>query len=204
VLKLYFLLLISRHTVIIRMADAIDLLGLVGTWLAAILALVALGGIIPAYTLYCESQTGHYEALSLIDDQLHEYVSRGYTLLPGKQFLRSVKVPNLTVPPRITAEDPPSQQLRIQRECDVLDREGSLSLTAWVNFANVLRAYGICPPFTGKLKISGKVSLLPVHRVWILMLGFADQYGRRDDYELFQASRRSHGGATWGGMRSMD
>ncbi|KAL3488950.1 hypothetical protein BJX62DRAFT_239534 [Aspergillus germanicus] len=170
------------------MADTIDLLGLVGTWLAAILALVALAGIIPAYILYRESQTGHYEALSLIDDQSHEYISKGYTLLPGKQFLRSVKVPNLIAPPRITAEDPPSQQLRIERECDLLDREGSPSLTAWVNFANVLRAYGICPPppFTGKIKISGKESLLPVHRGWILLLGLVDRYGHRYDYGLFE------------------
>lgn len=168
------------------MADTIDLLGLVGTWVAAILALVALAGIIPAYILYRESQTGHYEALSLIDDQRHEYISKGYTLLPGKQFFRSVKVPDLTTPPRVTAEDPPSQQLRIQRECDVLDREGSPSLTAWVNFSNLLRAYRICPPFTGKIKISGKESLLPVNRSWILLLGLADRYGRRGDYGLFE------------------
>jgi hypothetical protein len=169
------------------MADTIDLLGLVGTWLAAILALVALAGIIPAYILYRESQTGHYEALSLIDDPLHKYISKGYTLLPGKQFLRSVKIPNLTVPPRLTAEDTPSQQLRIQRECEVLDREGSPSLTAWVNFANVLRAYGICHiPLTGKIKISGRESLLPVHRGWILLLGLADRNGHRVDYGLFE------------------
>ncbi|KAJ6186127.1 hypothetical protein N7519_007428 [Penicillium mononematosum] len=168
------------------MGDTIDLLGLAGTWLAAILALVALAGIIPAYILYRESQTGHYEALSLIDDQLHEYVSKGYTLLPGKKFFRTVKVPNLTMPPRITAENPPPSQLRIQRKCDLLDREGSPSLTAWVNFANLLRAYSICPPFTGKIKVSGKESLLPVHRSWILLLGLVDRYGRREDCGLFE------------------
>ena len=168
------------------MGDTIDLLGLAGTWLAALLALVALAGIIPAYILYRESQTGHYEALSLIDDQLHEYISKGYTLLPGKKFFRTVKVPNLTMPPRITAGNQPPSQLRIQRKCDLLDREGSPSLTAWVNFANLLRAYSICPPFTGKIKVSGKESLLPVHRSWILLLGLVDRYDRREGYGLFE------------------
>ncbi|KAL4976608.1 hypothetical protein BDW66DRAFT_166394 [Aspergillus desertorum] len=111
------------------MGDTIDLLGLAGTWLAAILALVALVGIIPAYILYRESQTSHYEALSLIDDQLHENISEGYAL------------------PSLTA---------------------------------------ICPPFTGKIKVSGNESLLPVHRSWILLLGLADRYGRRQDCGLFE------------------
>ncbi|KAI9373617.1 hypothetical protein BJX61DRAFT_541576 [Aspergillus egyptiacus] len=170
------------------MSDTVDLLGLAGTWLAAILALVALAGVIPAYILYRESQSGHYEALSLIDDPSHEYISKGYVLLPGKQFFRTVRVPNLTMPPRVMAEaeNPPLLQLRIQRKCDLLDREGSPSLTAWINFANLLRAYSICPPLTGKIKVSGKESLLPVHRSWILLLGLVDRYGRREDCGLFE------------------
>lgn len=69
----------------------------------------------------------------------------------------------------------------------MLDREGRPSLTAWVNFTNLLRAYGICPiPITGKIKNSGRESLLPVHRGWILLLGLVDRYGHRGDYGLFE------------------
>ncbi|KAL4786808.1 hypothetical protein BJX76DRAFT_354809 [Aspergillus varians] len=139
------------------MADTLDLVGAIGTWAAILLALLALAGIIPAYILYRVSQTNQYEALSVIDDRSHEYISKGYALLPGKGFFRSTMIPNLASP----------------------------SLTSWVNFADILRAYGIDLPRDGKLKTSGTEALLPVHRSWILLLGLVDRYGRHKDSGLF-------------------
>ncbi|KAL6233540.1 WD40-repeat-containing domain protein [Aspergillus navahoensis] len=164
------------------MAETLDLIGAIGTWVAVLFALIALAGIIPAYILYRESQTDHYEALSLVDDKNHEYISKGYALLPGKRFFRSIKVPNLTEPPANATE------LAIERDCALLDRDGSPSSTAWVNFANLLRAYGVSPPEArrgGKLKILGTEALLPVHRSWILLLGLIDRYCWRYDEGLF-------------------
>jgi hypothetical protein len=172
------------------MADTLGLVGAIGTWVAVLFAIIALAGIIPAYILYRESQTEHYEALSLVDDRPHEYISKGIALLPGRRFFRSIKVPNLVEPPElpVAAPDAPNANgviHRIKRECDILDREGSPSLTSWINFANLLRAYGISPPRNGKLKIAGAEARLPVHRSWILLLGLVDRYGRRKDSGLF-------------------
>lgn len=166
------------------MADTLNLLGVIGTWVAVLLAIIALAGIIPAYILYRESQTDRYEALSLIDDRPHEYISKGIALLPGRRFFRSIKVPNLVEPPKLTATEE-APKLIIKRECDFLDHEGSPSLTSWINFATLLRAYGISPSRDGKLKIAGTEALLPIHRSWILLLGLVDRYGHRKDSGLF-------------------
>jgi hypothetical protein len=172
------------------MADTLDLLGVMGTWVAVLFAIIALAGIIPAYILYRESQTEHYEALSVVDDRLHQYISKGIALLPGRRFFRSIKVPNLVVPPELQGAAPYAPNADgviniIKRECDILDRDGSPSLTSWINFANLLRAYGISPPLGGKLKIAGTEALLPIHRSWILLLGLVDRYGRRKYSGLF-------------------
>jgi uncharacterized iron-regulated membrane protein len=39
------------------MADNLDLLGVVGTWIAAVLGIIALAGILPVYVLYRQTQT---------------------------------------------------------------------------------------------------------------------------------------------------
>ncbi|KAL5041718.1 hypothetical protein BDW71DRAFT_211878 [Aspergillus fruticulosus] len=169
------------------MAETLDLLGVIGTWVAVLFAIIALAGIIPAYILYRESQTDHYEALSLVDDKNHEYISKGYALLPGKRFFRSIKVPDLTEPP-VLAKKANATELAIERDCALLDRDGSPSSTAWVNFANLLRAYGVSPREPrrdGKLKISGTEAMLPVHRSWILLIGLIDRYSWRYDAGLF-------------------
>ncbi|KAL4806515.1 hypothetical protein BDV18DRAFT_159687 [Aspergillus unguis] len=169
------------------MADTLDLLGVIGTWAAVLLAIIALAGIIPAYLLYRRSQTDEYEAISLIDDKHHEYVSKGIALLPGRRFFRSVRVPNLVEPPKLqaAAQDEPDANRVIEKIERQYNAEEISSATSWINFAHVLRAYGISYPHDGKPKIEGTQALLRVHRGWILLLGIIDRYGHRSDSGLF-------------------
>lgn len=48
----------------VAMADAVDLAGVMGTWVAVFLAIVALLGLLPAYILYRRSRTEKAQALS--------------------------------------------------------------------------------------------------------------------------------------------
>ncbi|EAW15441.1 uncharacterized protein NFIA_047770 [Aspergillus fischeri NRRL 181] len=48
------------------MADNLDLLGVVGTWIAAVLGIIALAGILPVYVLYRQTQTERHIALNKI------------------------------------------------------------------------------------------------------------------------------------------
>lgn len=137
------------------MAEILDLLGVIETWVAAGFTMIALAGIIPAYILHRESQTDYYKALSLIDNRTHEYLSKCYDFLPGKRFFRLIKVPNLREPPTIGIGTLSLKQVVIRREYELLDRDRSYSLISWVNLANVLQAYSISLPRDGKLKISG-------------------------------------------------
>ncbi|KAL5610505.1 hypothetical protein FOBRF1_006622 [Fusarium oxysporum] len=165
------------------MANTIDLLSVVGTWVAAAVALITLVALVPLYLLYRESQNKWYEALSRIDDKRHDYLSKGYNLLPGRRFFRSIHVPDLTEPPHLpTVHENPALN---KRDTDIFTSKGVWSSTGWVNFVNILRAYWIAPAQRGTLKVVDNEALMPVHRAWLLLIGLVDRYSRREDSGLF-------------------
>ncbi|CAI6035980.1 unnamed protein product [Clonostachys chloroleuca] len=133
--------------------------------------------------MYRESQNEWSEALSSIDDRRHDYVSKGYELLPGRRFFRSIRVPDLTEPPHlITVHENPAFN---KRDTTIFDSKRVWSSTGWVNFINVLRAYSISPLQRGTVKIVDREAILPVHRAWLLLIGLVDRYSRREDSGLF-------------------
>ncbi|KAJ6186088.1 hypothetical protein N7519_007389 [Penicillium mononematosum] len=166
------------------MADSLNLLGVVGTWVAAVIAIIALAGILPVYVLYRQSQTDRHIALNKVHDPHKTYITAGYLLLPGRRFFRSYSVPDLADPPTWS-------QLTIvaRRRCEGFGKNVLRSLTGWVNFVNVLQIYNIKPAVSkGKLTFAGQEALLPVHRGWLLLLGIIDRYSdqwNRPDKGLF-------------------
>ncbi|OKL61282.1 hypothetical protein UA08_03804 [Talaromyces atroroseus] len=156
------------------------LLLLLGTWLSAGLALIALVGVLPVLLLYREARTDRYRAITNVHDPHNCFISPGIALLPGKRFFQKLRVPNLAEPPKIT-------YLKIERQCrQVFKGDQDRSSTGWVNFANILRAYCISSESGGELAVHRSESFLPVHRTWILLLGIIDRYANRPDYGLFR------------------
>lgn len=157
------------------MSSGIDLAGAIGTWAAVALALVALGGILPAYFLYSASKTQKAQALALVDDPSHSFVRR--IGLPGMKLSRLSRLPDLRKPPDLQVLEtlPPPEPKTLS------DRR---STTSWVNFALVVGAM-----FPGVRKTSGEVALeykdeqtyLPVHCLWVLLLGVIHRYADRID-----------------------
>jgi hypothetical protein len=151
------------------MAESLDVLGVIGTWIAAALAVIALAGILPIYLLYRQSKTDRYMALNSVHDPQNAYITPGYLLWPGERFFRTYRVPQLERPPNWA-------ELTISRDCELFSQKDARSLTGWLNFANVLRAYGLNTPPKGKLVFLRQEALLPVHRGWLLLLGIIDRY----------------------------
>ncbi|PKX96201.1 uncharacterized protein P174DRAFT_503380 [Aspergillus novofumigatus IBT 16806] len=166
------------------MAVNLDLLGVVGTWIAAVLGIIALAGILPVYVLYRQTQTERHIALNKVHDPHKTYITAGYPLWLGRRFFRSYSVPNLVDPPTWS-------QLTVvaRRRCEGFGTHVLRSLTGWVNFANVLQIYNIKPAGSkGKLAFARQEALLPVHRGWLLLLGIIDRYSdqmNRPDKGLF-------------------
>jgi hypothetical protein len=161
------------------MSDPIGLAGTIETWVAVFLALAALAGILPAYFLYKRSRTKRVQALALVDDPSHTFVSGGIRL-PGIRLNQKIKVPDLFNPPRLQSlvSLPDPGRLGQHR-----------STTNWVNFAHVMMAtFPSLKIIPGKkwshLAFAGAQSHLRVHRSWILLLGVLHRYAFRPDYGL--------------------
>ncbi|OCK80709.1 hypothetical protein K432DRAFT_381931 [Lepidopterella palustris CBS 459.81] len=153
--------------------STLDVLGVVGTWVAVLLAVIALAGILPAYLLYQRSRTDRYLAFDEIDDKYGTSLSRGYELLPGKRFFRKEFFLECT-------KAPDFNQIEIRRDLTFFLRKDAYSLTGWVNFANILRFYKANLSSNGKIHVVQQEALLPVHRGWLLLLGLVDRYCSRE------------------------
>lgn len=155
------------------MAAGTDLAGVIGTWVAFSLALIALfGTVTPILLIIRRARSERNVALSLIDDDDHNFVRRGIKLPGLPSIARSIKAPNLEGPPVLDGQ-------ALRRDDRALERKHSN--TSWIVFMRNLNAYSIKVPLGGTLKIHQSRSWLPVHRLWILAIGLLGRYGHRAD-----------------------
>lgn len=166
---------------------SLELSGVIGTWAAVALALIALIGVLPIYIGYRKRLSTWAKQIAKIDDPNQNFVAKGWPGLPGQRFFSRVQVPNLLDPPNIAS-------IHIERKqfSGFWPRE-SQSHTGWVNFLNILRSYDaikLDPRSDGELEIVDGELMLPIHRSWILLLGLVDRYSKRPDYGLFAEESR--------------
>lgn len=162
------------------MSNPVELAGVIGTWVAVFLALVALLGLLPAYFLYKRSRSVNAAAIAAIDDPRHTFVSgvRIFGVLLAQKF----KIPDLRTPPKMAALE--------NATLDKMPSERLLgptkSGTAWVEFAQIVTA--MFPGFElgGKSLLSFEhgEARLPVHKTWLIALGILHRYSARLDHGL--------------------
>ena len=154
------------------MAEGTDLAGVIGTWVAVSLALLALFGIVAPILWMRRARDERRIALSRIDDESNEIVHPRIKIPFLPAIGRTISVPKLDTPPKLDG------QVR-GRDDRPLDRKHSA--TGWLMFARTLKAYKITQHPTGNLRIYRFQSWLPVHRLWILTVGLLGRYGHRPD-----------------------
>lgn len=154
------------------MADGTNLAGVIGTWVAVSLALIALFGVVTPILLMRRARSERHIALSSIDDESKEYVHPGIKIPFLPAIARTIHVPNLQAPPKLASQV-------LGRDDTSLDEKRSV--TAWIMFARTLKAYNIIQDPTGNLRIHRFESWLPVHRLRILTVGLLGRYGHRPD-----------------------
>ncbi|KAG9256863.1 uncharacterized protein F5Z01DRAFT_491329 [Emericellopsis atlantica] len=151
------------------MASGLDLAGVVGTWVAVALALIALVGIVAPVLLIRESRSDRFQALNAVDDQNTGYITGGLKLRGSSTYFQKVKVPLLSSPPGPNV---------------IFDRASIANLaqaTGWVNFAAAIERYTSSTDKGDGLLLFHKQTWLPVHRFWLLTFGLFGRYGHRED-----------------------
>lgn len=162
------------------MSDTLDLAGVIGTWVAVFLALVALLALLPIYILYKRSRSQVAKALFKVDDPSHRFVSNVF--LFGFLLRQTVRVPDLRRPPESSILE--NKGLENKPTADALGPKKST--TGWVEFAQVITAIfpGVKYGDSSLLDFADERASLPVHNTWLLALGILHRYSMREDYGL--------------------
>lgn len=99
------------------MATGTELAAAIGTWVAVVLAFIALVGVLPSYLLYQTSNTTKAQALNLVGDPDQSFVVR-QPFLPGVPLKGISRIPDLREPPKLQAASwicqPDMRELRVR------------------------------------------------------------------------------------------
>jgi hypothetical protein len=163
------------------MADPWTIAGVVGTWIAVAIALIALVGIVTPMLIFWHRRSERYKALIAVDAVQTHYVEKSWRTM----FFLRMKVPALKDPPNI--EKIP---LRVSKRTSLPVKTSS---TGWVNFASALEIYTLRPklPRQKDLVITEEQTWLPVHKLWILAFGLLGRYSHREDHGIAPHKRNT-------------
>ena len=161
---------------------ALDIASVIGTWVAALVAILALVGIIGPVLIWRASRTERHLAISAIDDDDNTFRSRGIHAGPGIWLLQRMRAPILNITPASFEES-------ISLNFDVVKEP--ISTTNWVQFGILLQAYGVRYGTGDRIEIRNRKTHLPVHKFWILFLGLKGRYCKRTDLGRLRSSLRS-------------
>ena len=151
---------------------ALDIASVIGTWVAAFVAILALVGIIGPVLIWRASRTERHLAIAAIDDDNNTFKSRGVHAGPRIWLFQRMRAPILNIAPA-------SFEQSISLSLDAVKEP--ISSTNWVQFGILLQAYGVRYRTGDKIVIRNKKTYLPVHKLWLLFLGLKGRYGERRD-----------------------
>ena len=154
---------------------SLDVAGVVGTWVAACLALVALVGVIGPILIWRASRTSRHQALATIGKDNSNFISKGFHAGPGIWLFQRVRAPLLDREP-----------CGLDQVIDLnFKAQGtSFSPISWISLGQLLTAYGIQYARGDNLKVVNGKAFLPVHRAWLLLIGLLGQYRPRRDHTM--------------------
>lgn len=146
--------------------DKVALTGTIGTWVAVVLALIALIAVIGPVLVWAAARTERNRALHHADDTNHSFISTGIHFVGlDVRLFRRVRAPVLDKNP----EDP----ILIWGATHFIETN---SRATWIQLANILLGYQVPLQRGDNLVIYRGRVLLPVHRIWILIICLCGRY----------------------------
>ena len=173
---------LSNHISIYPHMAALDIASVIGTWVAAFVAILALVGIIGPVLIWRASRTERHLAISTIDDDDNIFRSRGIHAGPGIWLFQRIRAPILNIAPASFEEI-------ILLSLDVVKEP--ISTTNWVQFGMLLQAYGVRYGTGDRIEVRNRKTHLPVHKSWILFLGLKGRYCKRRDMGRLRSHLRT-------------
>lgn len=150
--------------------DRVSLAGTVGTWVAVFLALVALVAIVGPVTIWAAARTERNKALHDAGDTKQPFIGSGFHFVGfDVRLFRRIRAPILD---RI-----PEKPVLVLDKARFIETK---SRATWVQFASLLLAYGVTPERGDNLVIYHGKAILPVHRIWILIVGLTGRYTTKE------------------------
>jgi hypothetical protein len=156
---------------------SLDVMGVVGTWVAVGLALSALLGVVGPLLVWRASKSARNRALARLDEKPSTsfgFVTPGLRLGPGTRLFRRVRVPILT--------ESKSPKLLSKWKSEYTNAAlPSLESAGWVQLGAVLRNYELRFPTKDALVLKEETMRLPVSIVWLFIFGLIGRFGSRSD-----------------------
>jgi hypothetical protein len=156
------------------MAGQWEIASTIGTWVAVILAIAALGGLLGPFLIWRASQTERHQALDLLEKGEAEnggYVSKGLRVSRKIRLFRQVYAPLLQEEPQL-----PGRTLT-----KVPVKNVSQKSAGWVQFCIAISSYGLRTSKGDSLILRAGRTWLPMHKNWILIMGIVGRFAKRPD-----------------------
>lgn len=157
------------------MSSTTDLVGAIGTWVAVILAIIALFGVLGPLLVWRASRTVRYKAVAALEAGNAEnggYVTRGIHVGPDIRLFRKVRAPSLRKTPILPESN-------IVWDPAVL--LPSADSAGWVQFGHVLDAYHVEYRTGDCILIEEGHAFLPLSRHWLYVVGLLGRFSHRKD-----------------------
>ncbi|OJJ46803.1 hypothetical protein ASPZODRAFT_16552 [Penicilliopsis zonata CBS 506.65] len=168
---------------------ALDLAGVIGTWVATGLAFIALAGILTPFLIWRAAHTERNRAISAIGPNSFGFVTRGIPLWPGIRLGHKVRAPNLHKTRKFVDEE---WKTFDAKRMPAFQEDIPESSASWTQFGAFLLAYGVTMEKTADVVVSESVAMLPVSRAFLFAFALV---GRISDDTDRRRKIRTEGGA---------
>jgi hypothetical protein len=123
-----------------RTMTSLEIAGVVGTWVAASLAIIALVGIVGPILIWRASRTERQKAIVNIGPRNNGYISKGIPVWPGERLGKGIRAPRINQPRRFKEGEWKSFDLQRMATygTQYQDSPGS-----WVSFGAFLSGYTV-------------------------------------------------------------
>jgi hypothetical protein len=157
------------------MADSLNVASTIGTWVAVLVGLIALAGVIGPFLIWQASRTERHQAIDLLEKgeaQNGGFVSKGLRVSRGIRLFRQLHVPLLYREPQF-----PGMKLNWNANAFFVSQASA----SWVQFCLALKGYDVGTAIGDPLLVQGGKTWLPLHRNWILIMGIVGRFANRPD-----------------------
>lgn len=155
--------------------SSLDVMGVVGTWVAVGLAVFALVGVVGPLLVWRASNSARNQALAKLDEGLsrsHAFVTPGVRLGRATYLFRRVRAPLLTEPPIL-----PPKWIPEYTDTALPPQESA----GWVQLGAVLQNYKLKYRTGDALILKDETMRLPISVVWLFLFGLIGRFGSRSD-----------------------